>query len=1062
MLLLICFKGAFSQDYSDVNLDKGVSHDNSLITDKNISIPLYTVKAGGISIPIYLSYNTRGMLVSDVPTSVGFGWELNAGGEIKKQINHLVDETKNGWLFSSDSYGNDSFDNYQTGVFTGSNKWTGKNYFENVDATPDVFRMMISNGDYLSYYYEKSRSTSIFQQSGNFNRNSITTNLQLLSHPDYEEDEYYYENGGMHDIVATNKKGVNYAFRKGIKRAIPFDAGREGSRGFTDSLEYKNYYLNKVFNHMGAVEFEYSDTKLYKLLKHAKATRGKYNITQETHPEEMSFQTRGYYEDVSIEDVSRKEIKKIVSNNSVIEFKYKKRNYSNNFSSVGYFSQGHPLNRLQSQEFKLLDEISIYDSKRNYISGYKFIYTHDQYSQDQVQNSEGGLKIKFILKYGKNHKDNYVYRKFNYYDGIENYSHPSPITPEKDVFGYLNGASENNQYINDGETNLIPISIFNSAHSNRMPNESFLVQGMLKSVMNESGGKTEYNYKENRFEDNYYGGLLIDAIKKYDSDNLLLAKTIYEYDQPEGFGLPMYDDGQYGQGNGLTPPDIYDGGLFDEEIMYHAWQTYFSKKVPNNYILRYNVRDTPYELPENSPEKYNLIANLQLSHYTQQTSGSFYRKVTQTNINVNNGQSEKGVVIKYHRPSLSGFSISSVPERTEYYDALNIKRKEEIFNYEDKNLGFTPAYKFDNIHLQGSSESLRYVIEEFPIYKIDNVLKSTQINEYDEIGNLQASSRTDLTYLNEGSLSNQDFTKLKTTVKYFNNEPFQKIENKYLQEYQPIPQGLYSLVNLNPLTEKNVWYRDNSDWKLKSSTVKSFNGNGNIKNKRTIIGNTSPIFNSSNFVSSFYDVTTGELISHDSNDRIDYIYDSNKRLLAKKDLNTSISTVYQRDNNGLYIDAILTTNTPFDGSNNFFVSKSFEYSEEPNVVKFMKSFSGSYVFNGGSINLGDYPSGYKVSYWSYFNGKWHYNSYVHTGGAVVINKLPTEIYLDEIRVQPPFSSMETFTYKPLIGVTSKLNDRGEGDRIEYDLHGRKLYYLDKDYNIIKEKRYNNLQINLTY
>ena len=45
-----------------------------------ISIPLYTVKLGSLSIPITLSYHASGIQVSQEATWVGLGWNLMAGG----------------------------------------------------------------------------------------------------------------------------------------------------------------------------------------------------------------------------------------------------------------------------------------------------------------------------------------------------------------------------------------------------------------------------------------------------------------------------------------------------------------------------------------------------------------------------------------------------------------------------------------------------------------------------------------------------------------------------------------------------------------------------------------------------------------------------------------------------------------------------------------------------------------------------------------------------------------------------------------------------------------------
>src|SRR4051812_5001552 len=53
----------------------------------NISIPLYTVKSGNITIPIVLQYHASGIRVNESASWVGMGWSLEAGGVINKRVN---------------------------------------------------------------------------------------------------------------------------------------------------------------------------------------------------------------------------------------------------------------------------------------------------------------------------------------------------------------------------------------------------------------------------------------------------------------------------------------------------------------------------------------------------------------------------------------------------------------------------------------------------------------------------------------------------------------------------------------------------------------------------------------------------------------------------------------------------------------------------------------------------------------------------------------------------------------------------------------------------------------
>ncbi len=45
----------------------------------NVSVPIYTYKAGNLSVPISLSYNSNGIKVDQLSSNVGLGWSLNVG-----------------------------------------------------------------------------------------------------------------------------------------------------------------------------------------------------------------------------------------------------------------------------------------------------------------------------------------------------------------------------------------------------------------------------------------------------------------------------------------------------------------------------------------------------------------------------------------------------------------------------------------------------------------------------------------------------------------------------------------------------------------------------------------------------------------------------------------------------------------------------------------------------------------------------------------------------------------------------------------------------------------------
>lgn len=1038
---------AYSQNYDYVNEDKGISYENNSRDTRNISIPLYTVESDGVLIPIYLTYNTKGMQTSDIPSSVGFNWKLHAGGGIEKKINHLLDESREGWFF------NNQIESVQPGYGQGG-------VFKNIDVTPDEFIMRMSNGENLDYYYERNYSPFylkpvIVDGTRNISEINIYTNYGLLGHNTYsEEDENFYQDDNDAEIKIKNNDGVNYLFRKGVKRNLPRDLSRPYS--YVDSLYYQNYYIHKITTDYNTkeIDFEYLPTEINKLILHSSSVRHQTNSNQQGPPNPNDpIVTQGFYKDISLEDASRKEIGKISTDKETVVFTYKEGDFYTNTNNIT------PDSSFDHQTIKLLDEIKVYDHNGKYITGYQFFYT------DQTQDPnlyEGDLKIKYILKYGKNHKTSKIYKLFNY-----NYGSRVDAADERvDVFGYPNGATIHGQC--SGSFSVLDIHCMS-----RMPNLNSMTTGMLKSIVNENGGKKEYSYIENKSGTMYFGGLLIDKITNYDSNGNLASKIEYEYEDPEGYGLPVYDQTQYQQNE--TPPDVYVDGYYENGYAGYAWQTYFTKIDPQmfygslNYLTAYKIKNTPYSLMRVGSSLNTLLNNTfnttQFFEYKQHIAGAFYKKVTKRVLNIDSNTTDTGYIVSNYIPSLTGFYFGKKLEKIEYFNNAGIKIKEKKYNYEIVDLGFSYAFMFDNVHLSSNSADgslFRYNLKTYNIYKFKDILKDTEVFDYDNSGILLKNIKKEFTYLNEGTTLSVDYNRIKNTQDYFNGILFEKLENKYLTEYTS-PSNLDYLVEKNPLVESNHWIKSNNDWKLKSSIVNTYLPDGKISSISSVNGNetTGTFYNDTNFVSSYYD-SSENLISL-GNEVIEFEYNPDGTLLTSKDLTSSIQTTYQRSNeyNGLYVDAVLESSIA-STSNNFFLRKSFEDINETNVVKFNKAFSGDNVFSGNSISLGSVPNEYLVSYWSYENNTWNFNKFIHAGGNLTITKPIGALYIDELRIQPKLSSMKSYTFKPLIGVSSELDDRGDAKRSEYDLYNRPLYILNKDYNVLKEFRYNSLSIEIPY
>ncbi|NGX84406.1 RHS repeat protein [Aequorivita sp. KMM 9714] len=173
-----------------------------------ISIPIFTIEEDGVQVPITLSYNASGIKVDDVSSTVGLKWTLNAGGMISRTINDLNDFSASGnfgWVINN-ANGKSHFDEWmeQNDPFDYSVKYNRNNilkpFIESHDNFPDNF-----NYSFLSY-----SNTFVFKPNGDIIKGDYKDNL-LLGSVDENNFEFndiygnkYYFNTLEKNKVVTN------------------------------------------------------------------------------------------------------------------------------------------------------------------------------------------------------------------------------------------------------------------------------------------------------------------------------------------------------------------------------------------------------------------------------------------------------------------------------------------------------------------------------------------------------------------------------------------------------------------------------------------------------------------------------------------------------------------------------------------------------------------------------------------------------------------------------------------------------------------------------------------
>lgn len=111
------------------------------------------------------------------------------------------------------------------------------------------------------------------------------------------------------------------------------------------------------------------------------------------------------------------------------------------------------------------------------------------------------------------------------------------------------------------------------------------------------------------------------------------------------------------------------------------------------------------------------------------------------------------------------------------------------------------------------------------------------------------------------------------------------------------------------------------------------------------------------------------------------------------------------------------------------------------------------VSNTYTVNF-DPPSAkdYLIDYWfKNSSSKWEYMREEYQGDGHLISGFAT---IDDIRVYPTDAQMTTYTYDPLLGMTSQTDANGVTIYYEYDDFSRLYQVKDQDGNVLSENEYN--------
>lgn len=423
----------------------------------NISVPLYTVQSGGITVPIQISYHASGIRVNDLASAIGLGWSLHAGGSIVRSVRGIEDEKGySDYMSAEDIVLNENNVDVELEYYNLTEILAGRE-----DNLRDTYFLNV-NGLSAKFWIDQDGSFIIEDGSPLLiSKNSGTTYFEVI-----DQQGFTYRFG-------TNFEGTSYIEQTDDTMDSPGEGiGRDVKTCWklTEIVSPSKY---------DTVSFSYE--------------LASYTKPVDLGTESIAIQKGGG----TTRNQSRSKV--VV----VDEYTLKQIDYQN--GKVVFYSY---LDRLDITGARRIGNIEIY--------GQQQLLRTILFDNDQYYNRPGPLPS--LLGFWSDGRDDTkslrldgVLFRDKIGTGVEAYSFeydptvlPARNSFEQDHWGYYNGQSGNTGLIHEQlvfppyppiSQNIVASTALLVGNANREPNEKLMQAGILKKITYPTGGYTEFEYE---------------------------------------------------------------------------------------------------------------------------------------------------------------------------------------------------------------------------------------------------------------------------------------------------------------------------------------------------------------------------------------------------------------------------------------------------------------------------------------------------------------------------------------------------------------------------------------
>ena len=425
----------------------------------DISIPIYTVQEGPLSLPIGLSYHASGIKAAEMASWVGAGWALNCGGIISRTVQGLKDEHANGY-YNTASLLQDRILN--AGSTPALNGQLNEDIVNNViDGEPDIFSFNVS-GYTGKFYIDQARHVQFIPKQ----------DLKLEFDAGYEGFTIVTPDGTRYSFGAIGATTVEYAQEKTWLEGL----------GLGDAYT-TSWYLLKVesYDRLYKINLSYTDEN-YSYLSAASV---KWNVTLGT-----GRLTQGYDYASENGDAYHKTHKM-----NLIGTKLRK--ITTTTDSINFVTTN--IREDLDGGVKSLDKIEIFTGDK--CQKFDFAYTYFQDPTSVITYSPTSsvakkLRLESLRQTSCNNAIINPPHVFSYNGNFLVHRLSKAI----DHWGFYNGASNNETMIDNIPPTIITsagLPPFSHGSANRETNETEMMRGVLTQIQYPTGGTTNFTFEAN-------------------------------------------------------------------------------------------------------------------------------------------------------------------------------------------------------------------------------------------------------------------------------------------------------------------------------------------------------------------------------------------------------------------------------------------------------------------------------------------------------------------------------------------------------------------------------------